>query len=231
MITTNANRQPPSELIDLLASIKLGDQPAFCDFYRRTKGFVFAILLGMCRQRAQAEDLLQEVYLSVWRRAGSFDAARGKPMHWLTQIARNAAIDSLRKQRRELPIVWASAEDSDENVFDSMPSPLPGPLEQLIESRQLTELQRQLDGLSERQGQSLRLAFVDGLSYPEIADHLKQPLATVKSWIRRGLMSIRHNLDTAGTASASMEPGAELLLGVGTPGTSGPGREFAPTVF
>jgi RNA polymerase sigma factor (sigma-70 family) len=187
------------ELAGLLARTGLGDRAAFAELYSRTSGHLFAVLLRVQRDRAQAEDLLQEVYVSVWRAAGGFDAARSQPLTWLTSIARNRAIDSLRRAQAQ-PHTVSTTRDDDDDTPDAVAQAVddgPGPLELLAQagaSRQLTQC---MDGLSATQRQSVALAFYDGLSHAEVAEHLRQPLGTVKSWLRRALQALRQCLDQA----------------------------------
>ena len=89
------------ELAQLMARCGLGDRAAFARLYERTSGHLFAVVLRIQRDRAQAEDLLQEIYVSVWKAAAGFDAARSQPLTWLTHIARNRAIDSLRRAQTQ----------------------------------------------------------------------------------------------------------------------------------
>ena len=193
------------ELAALLSRTALGDRAAFAQLYDRTSGHLFAVLLRVQRDRAQAEDLLQEVYVSVWRAAGGFDAARSQPLTWLTSIARNRAIDSLRRSQTQpqmLSTTRAADDDDDspdavERAADDSPGPL-DLLDRACDARQLTHC---MDGLSATQRQSVALAFYDGLSHAEVAEHLHQPLGTVKSWLRRALQSLKQCLDQA-SASA-----------------------------
>ena len=207
----NADMNPPialpdwpersRELATLLSRTALGDRAAFAQLYDRTSGHLFAVLLRVQRDRAQAEDLLQEVYVSVWRAAGGFDAARSQPLTWLTSIARNRAIDSLRRSQTQpqmLSTTRAADDDDDspdavERAADDAPGPL-DLLDRACDARQLTHC---MDGLSATQRQSVALAFYDGLSHAEVAEHLHQPLGTVKSWLRRALQSLKQCLDQA----------------------------------
>ena len=101
------------ELAALLARTALGDRAAFARLYERTSGHLFAVVLRVQRDRAQAEDLLQEVYVNVWRAAAAFDAARAQPLTWLTSIARNRAIDSLRRRKTEVSTVSSHVSSCD----------------------------------------------------------------------------------------------------------------------
>ena len=196
------------ELAALLARTALGDRAAFARLYERTSGHLFAVVLRVQRDRAQAEDLLQEVYVNVWRAAAAFDAARAQPLTWLTSIARNRAIDSLRRQQTQPQLLSSTPDDEDD---DDSPDAVaraaddaPGPLDLLDRASDARQLTHCMNGLSATQRQSLALAFYDGLSHAEVADHLRQPLGTVKSWLRRALQSLRQCLDQASSRDAAV---------------------------
>lgn len=191
------------ELAALLSRVALGDRAAFALLYERTSAHLFAVLLRVQRDRALAEDLLQEVYVSVWRAAGAFDHARSQPLTWLTSIARNRAIDSLRRAQSQ-PHLLSTTRDADDDddspdAVERAAAESPGPLELLDRACDERQLNRCMDGLSAPQRQSLALAFYDGLSHAEVAEHLRQPLGTVKSWLRRALQSLKQCLDQATT--------------------------------
>ena len=195
------------ELAALLARTALGDRAAFARLYQRTSGHLFAVLLRVQRDRAVAEDLLQEVYVSIWRAAGGFDAARSQPLTWLTGIARNRAIDSLRRAQTQPQLLSTTraADDDDDSpdAVERMADESPGPLELLdraCDARQLTDC---MQGLSPTQRQSVALAFYDGLSHSEVAAQLRQPLGTVKSWLRRALNALKQCLDQASAHDAA----------------------------
>ena len=187
------------ELAGLLSRTGLGDRAAFAELYSRTSGHLFAVLLRVQRDRARAEDLLQEVYVSVWRAAGGFDAARSQPLTWLTSVARNRAIDSLRRAQAQPQTVSTTREDDDEapDAIAATADDAPGPLDLLTQACEARQLTQCMDNLSATQRQSVALAFYDGLSYAEVAEHLHQPLGTVKSWLRRALQSLKLCLDQA----------------------------------
>ena len=189
------------ELAALLARTALGDRAAFARLYERTSGHLFAVLLRVQRDRAQAEDLLQEVYVNVWRAAAGFDAARSQPLTWLTSIARNRAIDSLRRTQTQPQLLSTTREDDDDDAtpdaVERAADAAPGPLELLDRACDARQLTHCIDGLSAPQRQSVALAFYDGLSHAEVAEHLRQPLGTVKSWLRRALQSLKQCLDQA----------------------------------
>jgi len=186
------------ELAQLLSRSALGDRTAFARLYERTSAHLFAVVMRINRDRSQAEDILQETYVNVWRAAHSFDAAQSQPLTWLTSIARNRAIDSLRRKRVEPAVVQAPANEGEErDVYDSMASDDPGPLELLSRASDARELAACMERLTAPQRQSLALAFFDGLSHVEVAERMTQPLGTVKSWVRRALQSLKSCLDRA----------------------------------
>ena len=187
----------------LLARVGLGDRAAFATLYQQTSSHLLGVVLRIHRDRAQAEDILQEVYVNVWRAAQSFDAAQSQPLTWLTSIARNRAIDSLRRTNTQPrmqtnfsnPFTDNESEESD--VYDTVASDAPGPLDLLSRASDARALASCMEGLSAQQRQSVALAFFDGLSHAEVADSMRQPLGTVKSWVRRALLTLKGCLESA----------------------------------
>jgi RNA polymerase sigma-70 factor (ECF subfamily) len=164
-----------------------GEKAALETIYAATSAKLFGICLRILRDRQEAEDVLQEVYLSVWRRAGSFDPARASPITWLATLARNRAIDRLRSAKRTggaLPV------DAALEVADPSPDALAA-----IESREdAVRLAGCIGELEERTARAIRAAFFGGLTYSDLAERDDVPLGTVKSWIRRGLMKLKECL-------------------------------------
>ncbi|CAM5789292.1 sigma-70 family RNA polymerase sigma factor [Rhizobacter sp. Root404] len=187
------------ELSRLLARSGLGDRAAFATLYERSSPHLLGVILRIQRDRAQAEDILQEVYVNVWRAARSFDAAQSQPLTWLTSIARNRAIDSLRRTQTQpqLQTHFSNPDNEDSDVYDTVASDAPGPLDLLSRASDARALAACMEGLSAPQRQSVALAFFDGLSHAEVAENMAQPLGTVKSWVRRALLSLKSCLDAA----------------------------------
>jgi RNA polymerase sigma-70 factor (ECF subfamily) len=191
------------DLSQLLARAGLGDRAAFATLYDKTSSHLFAVVLRINRDRAQAEDILQEVYVNVWRAASGFDAAQAQPLTWLTSIARNRAIDSLRRAQTQPQLQTATVNDDEEtDVYDAVADETPGPLELLSRAADARALSHCMQGLTAQQRQSVALAFYDGLSHAEVAEKMRQPLGTVKSWVRRALMALKSCLERATAAGA-----------------------------
>ncbi|CAN5480529.1 sigma-70 family RNA polymerase sigma factor [soil metagenome] len=190
------------ELGRLLGRSGLGDKAAFADLYSRTSPHLFAVVLRICQNRAQAEDVLQEVYVNVWRAAQSFDAAQSQPMTWLTSVARNRAIDSLRRKQTEpqQQTAYTAGDDGDEDMIDDLADDAPGPLEQLSQASDARALADCVQTLTPSQRQSLALAFYNGMTHLEVAERMGEPLGTVKSWVRRALGALKECLERAASS-------------------------------
>ena len=188
------------ELSRLLGRAGLGDRAAFATLYERTSSHLLGVVLRIQRDRAQAEDILQEVYVNVWRAAQSFDAAQSQPLTWLSSIARNRAIDSLRRTQTQPQFrstISSTTLDEETDVYDTVASDAPGPLDLLSRASDARALSSCMQGLSAQQRQSVALAFFDGLSHAEVAERMRQPLGTVKSWVRRALITLKGCLESA----------------------------------
>ncbi|MBS0432032.1 MAG: sigma-70 family RNA polymerase sigma factor [Proteobacteria bacterium] len=176
----------PRQLVDLLRAVAHGDQSAFADLYRHTSSKLFGICLRMLHERGEAEDVLQDVYVSVWKRAAGFDPSRAAAMTWLITLTRNRAIDRLRRHR-ERPL--------DDAAIDELADDQPTPALDAESSQQRQRLERCMDALEPKQKSAVRAAFFTGATYNELAERCGVPLATMKSWIRRSLIRLRNCLE------------------------------------
>jgi RNA polymerase sigma factor (sigma-70 family) len=182
----------PADDRDTLASLltRTGgrDQRAFAELYRHTGGRLYGVCLRMLRDRGEADEVLQEVFTTVWRRADSFDPARASGMTWLITLTRNKAIDRLRRRREALL--------DDPIDLDQMVDERPGPSQDAEASQDYVRLRTCLEALEPNQRHSVREAFFTGATYKELAARCRVPLPTLKSWIRRGLIQLRECLDS-----------------------------------
>lgn len=174
-------------LSEALARAGLGSQAALSEIYEATSAKLFGICLRILRDRAEAEDALQDIYLNVWRKAGSFDPQRASPITWLAALARNRAIDRLRSagSRRSDPVELAA------HVAD----PSPDAAATLEAEETGSRLHHCIDQLETNRADAIRTAFFGGATYIELADRSGVPLGTMKSWIRRGLLQLKECLE------------------------------------
>ena len=164
-----------------------GSQAALAEVYQRTSAKLFGICLRILGDRSEAEDTLQDIYVNVWRKAGSFDPQRASPITWLAALARNRSIDRRRARgTRETVGVEEASE---------IPDGAPDALAALSAAEDGVRISACLSELEERQNNAIRAAFFDGLSYPELAARWAVPLGTMKSWIRRGLLRLKDCLE------------------------------------
>ena len=180
------------ELTPLLIKVKAGCRVSFGEVYRLSSARLFGLILRINRDRTEAEEVLQEVYLKVWNGCDQFDASRGQAIHWLAGIAHHCAIDSLRHQSRRPKATGRP--DPEEDPYGGVPSEWPSPPETLFHQRSTQAVHRVLFELPSAQREKLTLAFFDGLSHAQIATRLRQPLGSVKNSLRRSLMSMKQRL-------------------------------------
>ncbi len=170
-------------LVSALHLTASGDRSGLRQVYDLTASKLFGICLRISGNREAAEDILQDVYVKVWRRAAAFDERLASPISWLAMIARNAAIDWRRTQHRH----DAAGEEALYSVADD--APLADALMQQDEVRR--RLLSCLDGIDINQSDAIRQTFLGGLTYHELAERMGTPLGTIKSWIRRGMQDLK----------------------------------------
>jgi RNA polymerase sigma-70 factor (ECF subfamily) len=176
-----------SLLLASIARVAAGDRAGLQTTYRLTSAKLFGVCLRILHERTEAEDVLQEVYLTVWRKAADFDADRASPMTWLITIARNRAIDRLRArgQRRTDPLEAAG------EIADVSPSAQSG----MEDAETGARLKDCLARLAEREQTALHGAYFGGNTYEDMAERMKMPLGTMKSMIRRALLKLKACLE------------------------------------
>lgn len=186
--TVDENEAGRRALVAALVRVAGGDRAALQFIYKQTTAKLFGVCLRILPDKAEAEDVLQEVYVTVWRRAGTFDPDRGSPIAWLAAIARNKSIDRLRSGTRRVK----SLEDA-VDVIDTTPSALSA----VITDETQRRLMECIDGLDPRDASAIRETFLDGATYEKLASRLSIPLGTIKSRIRRSLVQLRECLGDA----------------------------------
>jgi RNA polymerase sigma-70 factor (ECF subfamily) len=159
------------------------------------------VVLRINRDQAQAEEILQDVYVGIWRGARSYDALRSTPMTWLISMARYRAIDSLRRRaaepRRAVATAGSATDGEPLDLLETVACEGLGPEETAEQTRRAQAVRVCLESLGPEQRQAIALAYYRGLSHSEVADRLAQPLGSVKSWIRRGLQALQRCLGQA----------------------------------
>jgi RNA polymerase sigma-70 factor (ECF subfamily) len=182
----------PEQLSDLLARCALRDQRAFATLYQFSSAKLFAVAVRITRRRDWAEEVLQEAFVNIWNHAAGYNSTKSAPMTWMTAIVRNRALDWLRRPRE------VEIDEEHEELMASIADESPGPEELLRRSLEAGELAECMKALTEQQQRSITLAFFHGLSHGELADQMRKPLGTVKTWIRRGLDRLKGCLDELG---------------------------------
>lgn len=176
-------------LQQLISRAALRDQAAFAELYRLTGAKLFAVALRILRREDWAEEVLQEGFVSVWNHAGIYSSVKSAPMTWMTAIVRNRALDWLRRPNIEV------ADENYDLIVESVADEGDGPDIELGNSREGQALAECMKLLSGNQRQSIALAYMHGLSHGELSEHMKEPLGTVKTWIRRGLERLKGCLE------------------------------------
>ena len=186
-----AESDPVSLDATLVRRLLQRDVGAFEQIYDRHSRAVYSLVLRIVQQGSTAEEIVQDVFLQLWRNADHYDPSRGPFLPWLLTLARNRALDQLRlkseRQRRR------------EEQADELPPVITAPnIEaRLDEQRRAERVRSLMNSLNPQQKRAIELAYFEGLSHTEIAERLKEPLGTVKSWIRNGLIRLKEGLQAA----------------------------------
>ncbi|ULX54858.1 RNA polymerase subunit sigma-24 [Cupriavidus taiwanensis] len=184
----------PDRLEGLLQAVAVGERQALRALYDLTATKLFGLALRITGRRDWAEDVVQESFVSIWHHAGDYRPQLAAPMTWMTAIVRNRALDCLRRAAAaRVPQTVELEQDLAEWLADDAA----GPAELAEASQQARALNRCLQRLEQSQRQAIMLAYLQDLSHAELAERLRAPLGTVKSWIRRGLERLRSCMEGA----------------------------------
>jgi len=177
----------PAELVWLLAAVAKGDQAAFERVYNATRGKLYGVVLRILQRPDLAEEVVQEAYVKIWNSAGKFDPAMASPITWMVAIARNRAIDLVRKKTE------ASIEDESEAMEAAAETP--HPLAQREMTEELKRLLACMGKLDPERQRLVLLAYYSGWSREQLSSKFDKPVNTIKTWLRRSLLEIRECLE------------------------------------
>ncbi len=177
-----------AELADLILAVAGGDRGAYRQLYDQTAPKLFGIVLRMIRDRSMAEDILQDVFLRVWRNAGNYAPETGLPMAWLSSIARNRTIDVLRQKSLVLPDRDESGIDWQEMIAD--------PRDREADFMDIAALRHCLSEIEEPARSCVLLAYYEGYSRDELAARYERPVNTIKTWLHRSLLALKSCLES-----------------------------------
>lgn len=182
-MTSDSNRD---QISDLILRVALRDRIAFDSLYAATSAKLFGTCLRVLKDRAEAEEVVQEVFIKIWLRADRFAVTAQSPMSWLIAVARHQAIDRLRMRRDAV----GGMDDAALDIRD----PAPGPEAGAIAAGERRQLDNCLDELEPGRADAVRSAYLDGDSYADLAAHHHVPLNTMRTWLRRSLMRLKECL-------------------------------------
>jgi RNA polymerase sigma-70 factor (ECF subfamily) len=176
----------PEDISKLIVRVALSDRQAFDLLYKHTSAQLFGVVLRILKDRADAEDAIQEVYVRIWQRADRYAVSQSSALSWLIAIARNHAIDRLRSRKAAPATIDAAVE-----VADAGPSPEA----QAVASAERARIERCLERLDAARADAVRGAYLEGYAYQELADRFAVPLNTMRTWLRRSLIALRECLE------------------------------------
>ena len=189
--------QQTTSMIDqnLLALVAKGDQQAFSQLYDHSSTLLFTMAVRILGNREEAAELLQDVYLEVWRKVSRYDVGRGTPVAWLVTLTKSRAIDRLRARAAR---GYQATNSLEAGTAMQVADPSPSPLETQADQELRLAVGAAVAGLPQAQQQAIELAYYEGLSHTEIAQRLNQPLGTVKTRIKLGMSKLRDGLQQWG---------------------------------
>jgi len=174
------------EISKLIMRTAWGDRAAFDQLYHRMSAKLFGVCLRVLKDRDEAEEVLQEVFVKIWTKADRFAVSEHSAVSWLVAIARNQAIDRLRTRASKV---------GNPHAEHDPPDPAPGPEASLMFKALREKIETCLDELEEARAEAVRGAYIDGFSYAELAERHRVPLNTMRTWLRRGLQKLRECLE------------------------------------
>ena len=185
--------QHATSMIDptLLARVVKGDQQAFSQLYDHSSTLLFTLAVRILGNHEEASDLLQDVYLEVWRKVSRYDVGRGTPIAWLITLTKSRAIDRLRARAAR---GYRATNSLEAGIASQLADPGPNSLETQADQELRLVVGAAMVGLPQAQQQAIELAYYEGLSHAEIAERLNQPLGTVKTRIKLGMSKLREGL-------------------------------------
>ena len=179
---------PDIQLIALLDRVALADEGALKELYGLTASKLYGVAVRVVSNREWAEDVLQEAFLNIWKIAGDYKASLSPPMAWMGLLVRSRGLDFLRRRASDRA---DRMQELDDVISDTVAGDSPNPMDTAHASEQAWALHQCLSRLENKQREVVSLAYLRDLSHSELADQLKLPLGTVKTWIRRGLEQLR----------------------------------------
>jgi RNA polymerase sigma-70 factor, ECF subfamily len=177
----------PSDIETLISRIAIGDRAAFRALYTATSAKLFGICLRVLKNRTDAEDVLQETYVKIWHNAAKYQVSGYSPITWLVTIARNQSIDRLRARRPDAAELGEA---------DDIPDRTLNPEQSVVLGGEVERLRICLEKRSPGRAEAVKAAYMEGYSYQELADRLNQPINTVRTWLRRSLISLKECLSS-----------------------------------
>ncbi len=179
---------PDTQLIALIDRVALADESALRELYELTSSKLYGVAVRVVSNRSWAEDVLQEAFLNIWRIAGNYKATLSPPMAWLCLIVRSRGLDFLRRRTSDRA---DAVQELDDVMSDTIEGDSANPMDTALAGEQAWALHQCLSQLGNKQREVVSLAYLRDLSHGELAEQLKLPLGTVKTWIRRGLEQLR----------------------------------------
>ena len=188
MSTSTSPNNPDTTLIALIDRVALADEKALRELYEMTSSKLYGVAVRVVTNREWAEDVLQEAFINIWKIAGDYKATLSPPMAWMALVVRSRGLDFLRRRASERA---NRMQELDDVISDTVAGDSPNPMDVAQASEQAKALHNCLSQLDNKQREVVSLAYMRDLSHGELAEQLKLPLGTVKTWIRRGLEQLR----------------------------------------